>query len=292
MKKFSDYKQQAGEWITLASGEFYPDILEQACELYKPVLTLFGQFVASSGSSRLLFMRINEVEEQWMRIQLCRVFRKYVSPMLPVEMLKKKSLAAAICDQYEKDFRQVHEVQRWFSTRPLPDEALCAILWEYKDRGKKGYDLTESFFNEFVHRLKGFDIIGPKRGGKDLLLHQHLPGYPNKARPVDFIILQKKPKKLIAIGFAHYDSDRGGSQEDSRTGEYVNAAKEISSYLGGNMTGVKIIFLNDGPGLLLGSMWNDYARIEAINDHIMVLTMRMMKERLTKDWLLNNTSNG
>ena len=127
-KSFADYKADARNWITLASGEYYPDILNLACELYKPVLTLFGQFVASSGSSRLLFMRINEVEEQWMRIQLCRVFRKYVSPMLPVEMLKKKSLAAAICDQYEKDFRQVHEVQRWFSTRPLPDEALCAIL--------------------------------------------------------------------------------------------------------------------------------------------------------------------
>ena len=31
-------------------------------------------------------------------------------------------------------------------SRPLPDEALCAVLWEYKDRGKKGYDLTEKFF--------------------------------------------------------------------------------------------------------------------------------------------------
>ena len=27
----------------------------------------------------------------WMRIQLCRVFRKYVSPATPVEMLKKKT---------------------------------------------------------------------------------------------------------------------------------------------------------------------------------------------------------
>jgi hypothetical protein len=28
----------------------------------------------------------------------------------------------------------------------MPDETLCAILWEYKDRGQKGYDLTERLF--------------------------------------------------------------------------------------------------------------------------------------------------
>lgn len=96
----------------------------------------------------------------------------------------------------------------------------------------------------------------------------------------------------MAIGFAHYDSDRGGSQEDSRTGEYVNAAKEIGAYLGGNMTGIKLIFLNDGPGLLLGSMWSDYSRIENLSSNILVLTMRMMRERLTKEWLLGNKKTG
>ncbi len=288
--KFSDYQATGGDWITLASGEFYPDILEQACELYKPVLVLFGQLMKSSGSSRQLFMGINEVKEGWMRIQLCRVFRKYVAPALPVEMLKKKSMGEAICDQYDKDFRPIQDVQRKFTSRPLPDEALCAILWEYKDRGKKGYDLTESFFDEFERRFKGFTIIGPRRGGQDLLLHDFLPEYPNRTRPVDFVVQHKK--KLIAIGFAHYDSDRGGSQEDSRTGEYVNAAKEISAYLGGNMTGVKVIFLNDGPGLLLGSMWKDYARIEELGDHVLVLTMRMLQERLTKEWLLSMKTTG
>lgn len=283
---FSDYQADGGDWVTLASGEYYPDILVHASELYKPVLLLYQQILKTSVSSRELFLGINAVNESWMRIQLCRVFRKYVAPALPVEMLKKRSLAEKTCDQYERDFRPIQEVQRKFNSRPLPDEALCAILWEYKDRGKKGYDLTESFFTEFERRFKGLEIIGPRRGGKDLLLHRYLPEYPNTTRPVDFIIRGKRPRKIIAIGFAHYDSDRGGSQEDSRTGEYMNAAREISAYLGGNMTGIKLLFLNDGPGLLLGSMWNDYARIESLGNNIMVFTMRMMPERLTKDWLL------
>ena len=37
MKSFADYKQDAPNWITMANGEFYPDILADACELYKPV---------------------------------------------------------------------------------------------------------------------------------------------------------------------------------------------------------------------------------------------------------------
>ena len=139
---------------------------------------------------------------------------------------------------------------------------------------------------EFEKKFPEFEIIGPKKGGKDLILHNYLPGYPNKTRPVDFLIYKIDTKSLVAIGFAHYDSDRGGSQEDSRTGEYFNVAKEINGYLGGNMLGIKIIFLNDGPGLLLGSMWSDYSRLEKTSDNILVLTMRMFHERLTKEWLL------
>ena len=285
-KPFAEYKIDGSSWITLATGEFYPDILSSACELYKPILSLFGQIIKESASSRTLFEKINEIKESWMRIQLCRIFRKYVSPALPVEMLKKKSMCASICDKYGKEFRPINIVHRKFESRPFPDEALCALLWEYKDRGKRGYDLTESFFDEFEKKFKDFTIIGPRRGGKDLFLHDYLPGYPNKTRPVDFIIKTKKKPRLVAIGFAHYDSDRGGSQEDSRTGDYFNAAKEINLYLGGNMTGIKLIFLNDGPGLLLGSMWDDYSRLEKIGDNVLVLTMRMFHERLLKEWLL------
>jgi hypothetical protein len=66
----------------------------------------------------------------------------------------------------------------------------------------------------------------------------------------------------MAIGLARYDSDRGGAQEDDRTGQYRDCAQEFFTYATEHHLKTKIIFLNDGPGLLLGSMWRDYAYIE------------------------------
>mgnify|MGYP007077071664 FL=1 len=49
---------------------------------------------------------------------------------------------------------------------------------------------------------------------------------------------------------------------------------------------IRILFLNDGPGLLLGSMWDDYSQLEERwENKIKVLTLRMIPERLTEDWL-------
>jgi hypothetical protein len=289
-KSFIDYKDDGASWITLASGEYYPDILPQACELYKPVLVLFGQVLRSSHSSIDLFMAISEVKEQWMRIQLSRVFRKYVSPETPVEMLKKKSAAQKICNQFGARFRNIVEVQKKFGSRPIPDEALCAVLWEYKDRGKKGYDLTERLFNILRGHLPRFTMIGPERAGKDVLLGKVSPGYPKPDRPVDFVIFEGNkidPKKAVAVGLARYDSDRGGAQEDDRTGQYREVAQEILRYATKNkFTRLKVIYVNDGPGLLLGSMWADYAYIEKQGkDRIRVVTLRMLTERITGAWL-------
>lgn len=145
MKSFADYKKDAPNWITMANGEFYPDILQDACELYKPVLVMFGQLLKSSESS--------------------------------VRLLKQ-------------------------------------------------------------------------------------------------------------IGFVRYDSDRGGAQEDDRTGGYVNCAHEILEYETLRRRGLKVIYVNDGPGLLLGSMWDDYAKLEAMNpQRLLVITLRMFNERLTAKWL-------
>lgn len=253
-RKFKDYKNEAEAWITLASGEYYPDILPDACRLYEPVLVEFGRLLKSAHSSTNLFMSIMEdTPNQWMRTQLCRVFRKYVSPATPVEMLKKKSDAAKICEKFGEDFRNVVEVQKRFSTRPIPDEPLCAVLWEYKDRGKKGYDLTERLFELLRGHHPGLHVIGPERAGKDVLMGKIFKDYPKPDRPVDFVIYDGK--KVLAIGLARYDSDRGGAQEDDRTGQYREVAQEIISYTDSHkMPHVKIIFVNDGPGLLLGSM--------------------------------------
>jgi len=284
-KLFADYKQDSQNWITMANGDFYPDILPDACELYKPVLVMFGQFLKSSESSERLLEQITELKQAWMRVQLCRVFRKYVYPQTPVEMLKKKSMIPMVCKEYGKYFRTIDRVQAAFQSRPLPDEALCALLWEYKDRGKKGYDLTERFFTMFENTFPHLKIDGPIRAGSDVQLQTIFSDYPNPTRPVDFVI-KNNEGDVLAIGLARYDGDRGGAQEDDRTGGYSNCAKEILGYTKKHHLSTKVIFVNDGPGLLLGSMWDDYSKLEKIDsEHILVMTLRMFRERLTEDWL-------
>lgn len=287
-KTFADYKPDGRNWITLATGEYYPDILKDACKLYEPVLVLFGQLLRASESSTRLFMQIAEQTDGWMRVQLARVFRKYVSPETPVEMLKQKSKAAKICEEFGKGFRPVHEVQAAFSTRPASDEALCAVLWEYKDRGKKGYDLTERLFALFRENFPDLPMTGPERAGKDILLGEIFPEYPKPDRPVDFVIRDPENGDVIVVGLARYDSDRGGAQEDDRTGGYRHCADEVLGYARKRGLRTKVVFINDGPGLLLGSMWNDYATLERSHKgRILVATLRMVPERLTRDWLLS-----
>ena len=284
IKYFSDYKSDATNWITLAGGEYYPDILKDACALYKPVLVLFGQLVKSSESSSRLFFGITEVSEAWLRVQLLRVFKRYACPVLPVEMTKRKIKTVEFEKEFGNKFRPINEVQKAFSSRPLRDEVMSALLWEYKDRGKKGYDLTERFFELFRSNFSGLQIVGPKRAGKDILMKEIFADYPNPNRPIDFAIKDKN--EILAIGLARYDSDRGGAQEDDRTGGYANCANEFLEYTKKKGIKTKLIFINDGPGLLLGSMWNDYATLEkSWKGKIMVLTLRMVIERITKEWL-------
>ena len=245
---------------------------------------MFGQMLKSSESSRSLLMAIAEVPDGWMRVQLARVFRKYVSPETPVEMLKKKTKAQEICEQFGRGFRKIQEVQSAFMTRPVPDEALCAVLWEYKDRGKKGYDLTDRFFATFRSEFPKLTIRGPERAGKDIIMGTIFKDYPKPDRPVDLVIYDGED--ILAIGLARYDSDRGGAQEDDRTGGYRNCADEILGYARKHKLKMKVIFLNDGPGLLLGSMWDDYAALErSWPGKILVLTLRMIPERITLKWL-------
>ena len=91
-----------------------------------------------------------------------------------------------------------------------------------------------------------------------MLLGTVFKHYPKPDRPVDFVI--REDDRVLAIGLARYDSDRGGAQEDDRVGQYREVAQEIIAYTDNQgMYHVKVIFVNDGPGLLLGSMWNDYS---------------------------------
>lgn len=146
--------------------------------------------------------------------------------------------------------------------------------------------MTERLFEIVRERFRGLDIIGPERAGKDIILGELFENYPKPDRPVDFVLL--KNKKPVAVGLARYDSDRGGAQEDDRTGQYRDCATEVLNYSKHQGLNLKVIFLNDGPGLLLGSMWRDYSDIEDVWDgKVKVVTLRMFPKRITTQSLLS-----
>ena len=222
-----------------------------------------------------------------MRIQLCRVFKRYISPTTPVELLKRKRSTETNIEGFQSQFRRIADAQAAFLKRPEPDEVLCALMWEYKDRGKPGYDLTGTLFQMLRETIEQSEIDGPEGAGQDIQLKEVWPDYPTESRPVDFTI--KVEGQIMAVGLARYDSDRGGAQEDDRIGQYREVAREIVEYCDSHeMPKMKVIFINDGPGLLAGSMWDDYGRLDKmLGNRVRVATLRMVPELITKEWLLS-----
>ncbi|WP_334719476.1 hypothetical protein [Nostoc sp.] len=281
---FSSYKVTASKWITIFDSPFYPDSLDEAKMLYEKVLERFIELVDEATSSANLLEIITK-EPDPLRIQLLRVFRRYVSPDTTVEMTKKKRDIPNIINDFGDRFRSLEEVRRNLQSRPVPDETLMALLLEQSKRGQKGYDLTEAFFLWFDRVFgKNYIIQGPVRAGKDVMLDKVLDNWEAQT-PADIFISRLDGTPLV-VGFARYDSDRGGSQEDDRTGGNRDKATDILRYADTYKVALKVFFLNDGPGLLLGSMWNDYARLESYGSgKIMVCTLKMLDERFTQDWL-------
>ena len=72
-------------------------------------------------------------------------------------------------------------------------------MWEYKDRGKKGYDLTERFFLLFRSTFPDLHIKGPERAGKDVLLGKVFENYPKPDRPVDFVICDASEQQSLPL---------------------------------------------------------------------------------------------
>ena len=274
------------EWVTIFDSPFYPDFLVERKALHEPTLIGFRDLVeASSDSADLL--RLIMAHGNPLRTQLCRVFNKYVSPDTSVEMLKTKSGTEDVIRNFGDRFRPIEDVSENLHSRPVDDEPLYAILGEYDDRGKKGYDLTGLFFKWFQAKYEddSFTMEGPVGAGSDIILNSVLPDYPH-ATPVDFLIRHKG--QPICVGFVRYDSDRGGAQEDDRTkGNERNATQVLDYEAPDGERRLNVLFVNDGPGLLLGSMWRDYVRLERIDrDRVMVCTLLMLDHRLTKEWLL------
>lgn len=240
MSSFGDYKDKASQYITFFDSEFYPDYLDEARVIYGSVLEQFTELTQAASSSADLLRNIVEKPNP-SRTQLLRVFRKYVSPDTSVEMLKVKRRIPDIIADYGHKFRELQTVREKLANRPNPDEALMALLMEYKSRGQKGYELTEAFFIWFEKTFSSeYDIKGPVGAGKDIMLNEVLANWVAKT-PADLLISRLDGTPLV-IGFARYDSDRGGAQEDDRTGGNRDKITEIIRYADSYNLPLKIFF--------------------------------------------------
>ncbi len=187
---------------------------------------------------------------------------------------------------FSHEMRPIQEVQAALRSRPTHDEAMAALLWEGKNRGASGYELARKFFGLLATTCPDVRPFGSTESSSDIFVAAHLPDYTNPRRKVDFVLVDSDRTTVLALGFLHYDSDRGGGQEDDRTGNYENFVYELKRYQAATGARVNALFVNDGPGLLAGSMWDDYARLETTGgEQIRVMTLRMIPERLTCDWL-------
>lgn len=281
--QFRDFKREKEKWITFVESSYYPDYLDAARREYTPFLERFNELLKKAASSQELLDLIMSEQGSRNRIQLLRIFRRYVSPDTSVEMLKVKQKTNKVIKEFGSKFRSIEEVRGHFRVQ---DDVLICLLHEYEDRGTKGYEVSAHFFDWFRHRFgkDGFTIEGPTGAGGDIYLTEVFSDYP-RPRPTDFII--KYRGTPVVVGFIRYDSDRGGAQEDDRTGGYRDVVTEILSYSESKGMSINILFVNEGPGLTLGSMWEDYSNLEEIGKgHVLVVTLKMLESRLTKEWLL------
>lgn len=290
INSFDVPEDQRAEWITTYGTEFYPDLLAEREARHQPTLMEFRDLVKESESSESLLRKIMDQPNSQptrLRTQLCRLFNKYVSPDTPVERLKIIKRTEETIREFGDGFRDIDTVEKKLFNRSEEDEALFAILGEYDDRGSEGYELTGNFFDWFEAEFENTDlrIEGPRGPGSDIILSDALLNFPHKT-PADFLIFNDETP--VCAGFARYDSTRGGAQEDDRTKGNERHATQVLGYSPPDpKPPLKLLFINDGPGLLLGSMWEDYVRLEELDkDRVMVCTLQMLDERLTQNWLL------
>jgi hypothetical protein len=283
---FSAFESEPYVWITVYEAAFYPDRLDAAVVRYEPILARFKELVESADCSADLLRLIMD-EPRALRVDLLKVFARYVSPTTKTELLKKKANTEQVIANLGKGFRSLGEVAAKLRSRPDVDEALIAVLDEHSNRGQSGYRLTEDFFRWFEAEFsdEGWSIHGPRAAGRDINLPDILDGF-EKRMPIDFAI-RDPADSLRVIGFARYDTDRGGSQEDDRIGGNAEKLTEIARFNGALDLPVKVLYLNDGLGLTLGSMWRDYSALEAIGKgEALVTTLKMAQAgRVSLTWL-------
>jgi hypothetical protein len=268
----------------------YPEFIEEKLKKYEPYIKDFANYIDKSLSSAELLERIRDSSvrmDSEKRMALLKLFRRCVSPVCDTEATKKivKNPTSLFVDNYGHTFKPIKKLKKQFKDlNGGRTETLSALLGEYDSRGNQGYVLTDLFFTWFEETFEDLKISGPRGAGNDIQLSSILTDFPYEY-PCDFIIQDKKDH-LIAVGFARYDSTRGGAQSDDRTGGNMDKVSKAQRYSLKTGKQFKIIFLAEGPGLAHKDTWEESCKLDGQwNGNVRVSTLKLAPKRITQKWL-------
>lgn len=268
----------------------FPEVLDILLEKYDDAIDIFCELIQESNSSADVLRKIRvsgrNADE---RMALLKMYRRCVSPVLDTETTKKikKISSEKLIDTYGETFKPISKLKSQFSN--LPKEyryALAALVGEYDTRGQLGYQLTGAFFDWFEDHFSGlYTIEGPRGAGPDIELSELYPEFQG-SYPCDFVIRRCSDSQVVAVGFARYDSTRGGAQSDDRTGGNANKVEKAIAFDKVTPTRLKLIFLSDGPGLMHGDTWEESCLLDGQWDgRVRVITLKLAAKRITAEWL-------
>ncbi|MEL7031599.1 MAG: hypothetical protein AAGK80_04935 [Pseudomonadota bacterium] len=268
----------------------FPEVLDILVEKYDDAINVFCELIEQSDSSAEVLEKIRSSERPAdQRMSLLKMYRRCVSPVLDTEMTKKirKVSTESLVETYGETFKPIKKLKTQFSN--LPKEmrfALAALVGEYDTRGQLGYQLTGAFFDWFEETFEQtYRIEGPRGAGRDIELSTILPDYRGNF-PCDFVIRRTEDNAPLAIGFARYDSTRGGAQSDDRTGGNSDKVNKMKAYHTASGKLIKLVFLSDGPGLIHNDTWEEACILDDVwDDNVRVTTLKLAGKRITTDWL-------
>jgi hypothetical protein len=287
---FSTISDPQSVITAIESGVRFPEVVKILRDKYGQDIQLFARLVRESQSSGELLGRIRSSGiPAAKRMSLLKIFRRAVSGVCDTEATKKINTIStdSIVDAYGYTFKPISKLQEQFGN--LDDALLAALavsIGEYDNRGQQGYVLTGMFFDWFEDKFNGsLSITGPRGAGPDVELSSAVSGF-NGSCPCDFVITDDATGQVVAVGFARYDSTRGGAQSDDRTGGNTNKVAKIREFHQNTGKLIRVVFLSDGPGLTHNDTWIEACELDAIwDDNVRVSTIKLCDDRLTLDWL-------
>ena len=268
----------------------FPEAVEVLVDKYGDAIDTFCQLIAESKSSAEVLRKIRSSDRNAQeRMALLKMYRRCVSPVLDTETAKKirKVDSETLIHRYGHTFKPIDKLQGQFSSLPKEyKHALAALVGEYDKRGQLGYELTSRFFDWFERRFsETLRIEGPRGAGPDIELGDLFPAF-REPFPCDFVIRRRVGGEVLAVGFARYDSTRGGAQSYDRTGGNANKVDKAIAAEAILPARLKLIFLSDGPGLEHADTWREACALDGRwGGRVRVATLKLTEKRISQSWL-------